>query len=79
MSFETTTPKTTTQLLNRLTEVERSLIRGSTNPDRLEYLRQVHFASDNVSEADMVIVKEALTAQFIKNSASPVFGATWQY
>lgn len=79
MSFQIVAPKTAPQLLSRLTEVERSMIRGSTNPDRLEYLRQVHFASDGINEADMALVRETLIADFVRNSASPVFGSTWQF
>lgn len=72
-------PATAAQLLARLTEVERSLIRAAANDDRLEYLRQVNFASDGIGETDMKEVRDTLMTQYRVNSASPLFGCTWHY
>lgn len=70
--------KNPAQLLARLTEVERSMIRAA-NDDRLEYLRQTSHASDGISEADMKIVRDTLLKEFVDHSASKTFGRTWAF
>ncbi len=67
--LHTATPKTAEQLIARLSTVERILIRGASTPDRLEYLRQVDFQTDNISEADMLEVKRLVDEQFKIKSA----------
>lgn len=78
MYLHTATQKTPTQLINRLTEVERGQIRAA-NDDRLEYLRQTAFASDMISESDMKIVRTELRAEFAEASKSMTFGRTWNF
>lgn len=78
MYLHTATPKTPTQLISRLTEVERGQIRAA-NDDRLEYLRQTEFASDMISEPDMQTVRAVLRAEFAEASKTMTFGRTWNF
>jgi hypothetical protein len=71
--------KTAQFFVGRLSEVEKSLIRSSSNDDRLEYLRQAHFGTDNVSPAEMVKAKALVDEQFRVNSLDPLFGSTWKF
>jgi hypothetical protein len=65
--------KTAAELVARLSTVERIIIRAAETPDRLEYLRQVDFRADDVSEADMLEVKRIVDEQFRIRSAELVF------
>jgi hypothetical protein len=71
--------KTAALFVGRLSEVEKSLIRQSTNDDRLEYLRVAHFGTDNVSPGEMVKAKALVDEQFRVNSLDPLFGSTWKF
>jgi hypothetical protein len=73
------TQKTADQLIARMTEVEKCIVRGATNNDRLEYLRLAHFHSDRISEADMLEVKAKLDAAYVEAGKSTVFGLTWKF
>jgi division protein CdvB (Snf7/Vps24/ESCRT-III family) len=65
--------KTAAELVARLSTIERIIIRAAETSDRLEYLRQVDFRTDNVSEADMLEVKRIVDEQFRIRSAELVF------
>ena len=69
MFLHTVEPKTAQQLVGRLTEVERILIRRAT-PDGLEHLRTAAFASDGpVTPEAMTEVKRILDEQFAEASS----------
>lgn len=63
--MNTATPKTATELLNRLNESERIRIR-SANPDRLEWLRNNDFLGDNISSEEMIKVQQSLNSSFME-------------
>jgi hypothetical protein len=70
--LQTVAPKTADQLLGRLRETERILIRGANTADRLEHLRLNDFAGDGpVSAEAMAEVKAKLDAQYAEYNTKP--------
>lgn len=78
MYLHEATNKTAAQLVNRMTEVEKCILRNANNPDRIEYLRQVHFSTDNISPAVMAEVKMKVDADFASHANDTGFPSTWQ-
>lgn len=78
MYLHTAEPKTAEQFIARLRETEKIAIRGASNPDRLEWLRQNDFAYDMMSAEEMQRAYDLLIAAFKVNSAKNGFEeATW--
>jgi DNA replication protein DnaD len=77
--LQTAIPKTADQLIGRMTEVEKCIVRNATNPDRLEYLRQTAFAYDMISPVEMEKLKATLDARYTEASKSDQFGCTWLF
>jgi hypothetical protein len=79
MSLQTIEPKTSAQLLARLTEVEKIAIRKAT-PDALEHMRQTRFISDAVTPEVMAQTAAALEADFTSFSEGPFWARqTWNF
>jgi hypothetical protein len=73
-------PKSTAELMPRLTEVERTKIRMATS-DGLEHLRQTIFLVDGLTPAVMAEVRVAVDASFAEGSKDENFWArqTWNF
>lgn len=73
------TPKTANAFIARMTEVEKMLVRGAANQDRLEYLRQNDFAVDMLTPEVMAEAKTKLMDKYSEGSNNPKFGNTWLF
>lgn len=79
MYLHTVEPKTTDQLISRLREVERCMIRAAQNEDALEYIRTVEFISDGPPSMEtMLEVKARIDAEFKLAYNKTGFGETWK-
>ena len=71
--------KTSALFIARLTEVEKSIIRGATNEDRLDWLYHAQHAHEIASRKVFDETKVELDRQFVENSKSDQFGRTWAF
>ena len=78
MYLHTAEPKSAELFIGRLRETEKIAIRGATNPDRLEWLRQNEFAYDMISADELQRAQTLLNASFKVESVKAGFdGPTW--
>ncbi len=70
--------KTAALFVARLTEVEKSALRGASNPDRLNWLFDTKHANEVTRTAfDEAVVE--LNETYRINSQSDQFGRTWAF
>lgn len=79
MYLHTVEPKNADELLSRLREVERCMIRSAQNADALDYIRTVDFASDGPPSMEtMLEVKARIDNDFKLAGNKTGFGETWK-
>lgn len=71
--------KTAALFIARLTEVEKSFIRGAINEDRLDWLFHARHAREVASRKIFDEAKIELDRQYHENSKSDLFGRTWAF
>lgn len=76
--------KSATLFIARLTEVEKSRIRGAINEDRLDWIFQNKHAielagSDKIKRATFDEAVKLVNEAYTLNSQSNVFGRTWAF
>jgi len=71
--------KTAALFIARLTEVEKSAIRGALTADRLDWIYQVKHKNELASRKVFDEAKAELDATYAENSKSDQFGRTWAF